>query len=404
MILIMAWRNIWRNKLRSLVIILSVALGLFAGLMVLSIYKGMLRGRVRTVIDSEVGHIQIHDSNFKKDYDPFYIIKEPGELIKALNKNQDIKSFSVRSITQGMLSATTGSAGVQINGVLPLEENIVSQLAKKIKIGNGFTDHKKNEILIGKKLAKKLKLKLGGKIVLTITDTSAEIVSGAYRIASIFESENAPLDETNVYVKKEALDEMLGTTNQIHEIAIRLNKDELLGATVQQIQKQFKQYQIDTWEALSPETVLMVDTIDITSYIIIGIILFALAFGIINTMLMAILERTKEIGMMMALGLNKIKLFQLILLETIFLTTIGTPLGLGMALSLTNYYHQNGLHWESMSKELMSSFGFSTTIYPEFPIEKTGISMCFVVLTAILSCIYPAIKALQLQPVDALRK
>jgi ABC-type antimicrobial peptide transport system permease subunit len=121
-------------------------------------------------------------------------------------------------------------------------------------------------------------------------------------------------------------------------------------------------------------------------------------------MLMAVLERTKEMGMMMALGMNKFKMFTLVLLETFFLTIAGMPVGLFASWLVINYYSIHGLNWERMGKELMSSFGFGTTIYPAYPTEKIVMTIVFVFITAILSCIYPAIKALQLNPVDSLRK
>jgi ABC-type antimicrobial peptide transport system permease subunit len=121
-------------------------------------------------------------------------------------------------------------------------------------------------------------------------------------------------------------------------------------------------------------------------------------------MLMAILERTQEIGVMMALGMNRIRLFLLVFLETVFLTLIGTPVGLAVAWVLTLYYQQHGLNWSSAGEEVMRSFGFSSMIYPEFPTEKIVAVICIVLFTALASCIYPAIKALQLQPVEALRK
>lgn len=404
MIFIMAWRNIWRNKMRSLVIILSVAIGLFAGLMVLALYKGMLRGRVRTVIDAEAGHIQIHDSNFKKDYEPFFILKDGNNIISQLNKIPQIKTIATRSITQGMLSTTTGSAGIQINGIIPEIENDASRLNKKIIEGNEFNKQKKNEVLIGKKLADKMKLKLGNKLVLTFIDSAANMVSGAFRVAAIYRSDNTPLDERNVYIRQNELNELLTIGNNYHEIVILLNRDEETETIKQQLQKQFPSCQVESWRDISPETELMVNTVDTYSYIIIIIILFALAFGIINTMLMAILERTREIGMMTALGLNKPRMFTLVLLETIFLTIAGTPVGLLASWLLVNYYNKHGLDWSGMGKEMMGSFGFSTTIYPEFPTDRILAVMIIVIGTALLSCLFPAIKALRLQPVDALRK
>jgi ABC-type lipoprotein release transport system permease subunit len=404
MIAKMAWRNIWRNKMRSIVIMLSIAVGLFAGIMVMALYNGMMNGRINIVINNEVGNIQVHHPEFKKDYEPFYIIPEPGKLVEELRKNPSVKTYTSRSITQGMLSTTTGSAGIQINGIIPDQEDKVSQLYKKIIVGKSFRAGKTNEVLIGKKLSVKMKLKTGSKLVLTFTDSAYNIVSAAFRVAGIYESDNAPLDERNVYVRQNELNTMLGIGESFHEIVILLNNSQETESVKAALKQEFSEYQIESWKEISLETKLLVDTIDSLSYIIILIILFALAFGIINTMLMAILERTREIGMMMALGVTKTRLFLLILSETLILTIAGTPVGFVISWGLVAYFNKHGLDWSGMGKDLIKSFGFDAIVYPEFPAEKLVTILIFVIGTAILSCLYPAYKALQLQPVDALRK
>lgn len=404
MIFRIAWRNIWRNKIRSLVIMLSVAIGLFAGIAVLALYKGMMNSRVRTVIYSETGHIQIHHREFRKDYEAQYTLGLSAKQLSDLQKDPVVRFMATRTITQGMLATTTGSAGVQINGIDRAMENKVSGLAEKIREGKEFDTHKTNQVLIGKKLADKMKLKPGGKLVLTFTDANANLISAAFRVAAIYQSENTPMDERNVYVQQTELNQLLNLGTEAHEIVLILRQDALGLPTARRLQQQFPHLEVASWQDLSPETELMIDTVDITSYIIIGIILFALAFGIVNTMLMAVLERTQEIGVMMALGMNRLRLFLLVFLETVLLTLIGTPVGLGIAWVVTGYYNRNGLNLDSMGREMMSSFGFSTLVYPEFPAEKLAAIMGIVLFTALASCIYPAIKALQLQPIEALRK
>ena len=307
---------------------LSIIIGLFAGIAVLALYKGMMKSRIRTVIDAEVAHLQLHDSSFKKDYEPKFIIKNGDKIMTSIAAIPEIKFVAPRSIANGMLATTTGSTGVQINGVIPAKEYIVSQLKIKIIEGNLFDPMKRNEIMIGKKLAKKMKLEIGSRLVLTFTDTTDEIVSAAFRVTAIYQSDNAPLDEKNVYVKLNELNSLLGTGNAYNEIVLLLRDDDDLNKVQKQIQEKFPGYQVESWKEISPETELMVNTTNQYSYIIMVIIMVALAFGIINTMLMSILERTKEIGMMMALGTNKLKIFSLVLLETIFLTLAGTPVGL----------------------------------------------------------------------------
>lgn len=404
MIFIMAWRNIWRNKMRSIVIILSIAIGLFAGIAVLALYKGMMKSRVRTVIDVEVGHLQIHDTDFKKEYDPKYIIKNGAGVLKTISAMPEVKVVAPRSITMGMLATSTGSSGVQINGIIPVVEYGASQLHKKIITGKLFDATRKNEVMLGRKLATKMKLKPGSKLVLTFTDTAGEIVSGAFRVAAIYQSNNAPLDERNVYVSMKDMNDLLGIGNVFHEIVALLKTDEDVNAVRQLLVQRFPGYQIETWREISPETDLLVKTTNQYSYIIMVIIMFALAFGIINTMLMAILERTSEIGMMMALGTNRPRIFLLVLMETIFLTLAGTPIGIAIGWLITNYYNKHGLDLSGMGREMMSSFGFNTMVYPEFPKDKLMGVLLIVIVTALVSCLFPAMKALNLRPVEALRR
>ncbi|THU39541.1 ABC transporter permease [Niastella caeni] len=404
MLFAIAFRNTWRNRARSIIIMMSVAIGLFSGIAVMALYNGLLRSRVRTVIEAETGHIQLHAANFKKDYDPALFLHNGINVLQQVRSLPDVKTAAPRSITHGMLSTPTGSSGVQVNGVDPETEYRVSKLNRKIIEGQGFSAAKTNEIVVGKKLAGKMKLKPGAKVVLTFTDTTGNIVAGAFRVAAIYQSNNAPLDEKNVYVTMNGLNYLLGIGNQFHEITLLLQKDDNVKQIQNTLQQKLPGYQVESWKEISPETELMVNTIDEYSFIILVIIMLALAFGIVNTMFMAILERTREIGMMIALGMNRVRLFTLILLETLILTLAGAPIGLLIAWALTAYYNKTGLNLSILGKDMLSSFGYSTIVYPEFPWHRLAAVFILVMGTALLSCLLPAAKALRLQPVAALQR
>lgn len=399
----LAWRNVWRNRTRSFIIMASVAIGLFAGLFVLGLYQGMMRERVRTVIDTEVAHLQIHHTQFKEDYDPIFTLDE-SRIKLGLDQTKGIKSIANRSVTQGMLATTTGSSGVQINGIEPQEENEVSLLKGKIQEGEELDPSKKNGILIGKKLADKMKLKIGSKLVLTFTDRESNVTAGAFRVSGIYQTINTPLDERNVFVNRATLNSYLGLENTSHEVAILLERDEDMENVKKSLQGKFPDYSIKTWKENSPETDLMVSTINQYSTIIIGIIMIALAFGIINTMLMSVIERTREIGMLTALGMNRRKVFVLILSETVILTIIGVPIGILVSWFSIQYFSKVGIDISSFSEQAMSSFGFTSMIYPEFPFSSLLMVMIIVISTALISAIFPSLKAIKLHPADALRQ
>lgn len=370
----------------------------------MALQKGMIRSRVRTVVDTETGHIQLHHPEFKKDFQPEFTIDEERNWLQEIRQSSLVKAVTPRSVTPAMLATSSGSSGVQVIGVMPDSENQVSQLIRKIKEGDGFGAQKKNEILIGRKLAGKMKLKIGSKLVLTFTDTATNIVAAAFRVAGIYQTDNTPLDEVNVYVRMNDLNELLGIGSLFHEVGILLKTDDSLEEAQMQLKARNPGLLVESWKGISPETELMVSTIGYYVYIIIGIIMLALAFGIVNTMLMAVLERTPEIGMMVALGMNHSRLFLLNLLETVFLTIIGVPLGFLMAWLAADHYHVKGIDISKIAGEAMSSFGFSSVVYPEFPVREAPTIMIIVISTALVSCIFPAIKSRRLNPVEALRR
>ena len=184
MLLIIAWRNLWRHRTRSLAIIASVVLGVWAGAFIVSLYYGMGNERVRIAIEQEVSHIQIHHPKFREDYEVVFNF-DLDSLHAVLRRTPGIKAHSLRTTTQGMLANAAGSNGVQINGVEPDAENTTRGLRTFVINGAYLDTGKKNQVLVGKKLADKMKLTPGGKIVLTFHDKEKNITSGAFRIAGV---------------------------------------------------------------------------------------------------------------------------------------------------------------------------------------------------------------------------
>jgi ABC-type lipoprotein release transport system permease subunit len=346
----------------------------------------------------------VHAIGFTADQNPALFISHQDDITLSLSTHQNIDAYTSRTITAGMVSTPSGSAGVNIMGIDPVEESRVSGLGKKMREGKMQWNRRTKGILIGKKLAKKLNLAVGEKLVITMTDTADNLISAAFRLQGIYQSANAPLDEVNVYVSKKDLQEMLGLQNQVHEIAIKLKKDEWLEEQLFQLQHSYPTVLIESWKTLSPETSMMAGTVDTLSYIILIIILFALSFGIMNTMMMSILERRHEIGMMMALGMNRIKLLLMIMAETFFLTITGIPIAIFIGRIVAHHYEKKGMDLSGMGKDMMESFGFETMIYPSYPADKMGFIILLVFCTALFSSVLPIIKSLRMDPVAALQK
>lgn len=404
MLLTIAWKNIWRNKVRSLVVMLSVLLGLWAGTFILSYVFGMIEQRLDDAIGNEISHLQIHHPDFETDYDPRFYVAESEALSNELRQNPEIYAMSSRVLVNGMVASAKTSTGGQFIGIDPIAENKLTKFQENIAEGEYLAPGDKNKVLIGRKLADKLKVRVRSKIVLTFQDTEGTIVAGAFRVKGIFKSYNSALELTNLYVNQQDLSRLLNAEGIVHEMAVLLQDANSVEPFVAQLTEQYPQHRTQSWRELAPELRLMIDSLDEYMIIFFVIIMLALSFGIVNTMLMAVLERVREIGVLMAIGMNKKRLFGMIALETIMIVLVAAPIGLLLSYFTIQYLGVNGLDLSGIYQEGYAALGFKSMIYPELePVYYFRI-MGLVIITAILASVYPAITALRLDPVKAIRK
>lgn len=398
-----ASRNIWRSKKRSLTIIIAVSIGLWAGIFMMAFYNGMIEQRVNTAITSELSHIQLHHPEFRKEYEIKYYLPKGRKTLEIIGKDSKIKAASGRIIIKGMIASASGSSGITINGVMPAEEQKLTNLKGKIIKGNYFNPQKTNEIILSEKLRKKLKLNLNKKTILTFQDKEGNLASAAFRITALYKTTNTPYDDSNVFVKITAIDSLAGIPNAINEIAVLLQSNKFIDESQTHLKQKFRGTEIKNWREIAPELGLTVSVGDQMVFIFMGIILLALAFGIVNTMMMAVLERAREIGMLLALGMNKFKIFMMILLETFFLILAGCPVGIMLAFASIGITQKTGIDFSRFS-DAYSSFGYSSIIYPNLTSRQFVIIMLLVLLTALLSALFPARRALQLNPAESLKE
>ena len=398
-----ASRNIWRSRKRSLIIITAVSIGLWTGIFMMAFYNGMIEQRINSAITSELSHIQLNQPEFRKDYEIKYYLPEGRKILESIAKKQETKAVSGRVIIKGMIAFASGSSGITINGVIPAEEQLLTNLKGKIIKGNYFNPKNENEILISEKLRKKLKLNLNKKTIVTFQDKEGNLASAAFRICAIYKTINGPYDDANVFVKITDVDSLAGIPNALNEIAVLLHSSTSVPEIQRNLSQQFPRTEIKNWMEISPELGLTVSVGDQMVYIFMGIILLALAFGIVNTMMMSVLERTREIGMLLALGMNKFKIFMMIILETFFLILAGCLIGILLAFATIGITNRTGINFSQFS-EVYSGFGYSSIIYPTLTWNQFGNILVLIILTALFSALFPARRALKLKPAESLKK
>ena len=403
MVLQIAWRNIWRSRTRSLVVIGAVLLGVWSFISLMAFTSSMVKSYVKNAIRFQTSHLQIHNPDFIEDKELEFTISDKANLISVLNKEDDIDKYTERTLVNGMIRSARGARGVVIRGVQPEKENALSNISEEITDGKYFSPKKSNEILISEELAKKLQIKVRKKIVLQFQDFNKEINQGSFRVVGIYKTGNTMFDLGMVIVDQKDINTLVGNAEAAHEYAIMLKNPETLDQTKVALAAALPHTKIETYRELSPDIKLYESQIGISSAIFLTIFMLALIFGIINTMLMAVLERNKEIGMLMAVGMNKLKVFGMIVWETLMLGLIGAPLGLLAGVLTVRYFAKDGINLGNFA-EGIERFGLATIIKPELDAEIYIQLMVAVFITALLASIYPAIKAIRLKPIEAMHK
>ncbi len=406
MIWSIAWKNIWRNKVRSLVVVLAIALGLLGGIFSSAVLKGTSDQRVREAVSRETSHLQIHNPLYVEDQEVTYFIESDYKKISTvLDTIRSVEAWSPRVKFLAMAQSANAGIGVVIIGIDPERERKVTEIHSLIcdSCGGWFKGGKGVPVVVGQALVKKLRVRLNSKIILTFQDLQGNLTGGAFRICGIYRTSNSVFDEMNIFVGRSEICALLGADSSMnHEIAIRM-KDAGETERVQKLlQSSFPNLKVRNWKEIDPILGMLNDFMDVWLYLFMGIILLALGFGIVNTMLMAILERTRELGMLAAIGMNKSRLFLMIMLESVFLSLTGGIIGIILATALTFYTGRTGINLGSFA-EGFEKIGYNPMLYPSLDLVFFINLTVLVILTGILASLYPARQALRLRPADAVR-
>ena len=408
LLITLSWKNIWRNKVRSGVILTAIALGLFAGTYLVAFMTGWMIDAAKTEIENHHSYFQIHDASFTANNDINAFMDR--DFVENKLKNCDFADelkLSYRLNLTGMLASAANVTGISMRAVNVEDEKTVSKIWQCIpdSLGEFLPDDARMPIVISQRTAEKLKVRLKSKIVFTFADCSGDMQSLAFRVCGIYKTTSPMLDESKVFVRHDDIFSITGMPeNTVHEAAILVKDIETCETIYPKLKNLLPNLDVKDWRTLTPLMAVSFDYMDYVVFIYIGIFLFALSFGIINTMLMAVLERTRELGMLGAIGMTKGRIFKMIMLETIFLTTLGSFLGVILAALVLIPTMKSGIDLTPFVGNSFEDFGMGAVVYPALNVKMIVQIISLVIVASILSAIYPARKALKLKSLEAIRE
>jgi len=303
-----------------------------------------------------------------------------------------LESLGKKKIPGSMIEKLTPLSGIRFTNEKKFNKSINSILSRKeIK---RYSYEIKNEAW---------SFREGSRLTLTFLDKDNNQIEAVFRLAGIYDVKNSMFEKSTVFVKDTDLKHLTGLNkDSFHQIILRINDIKQTEKITTELREKMPELDIMNWKEISPDLAMMTDYVHQIYAFFMLIILAALAFGIINTMLMVVLERTKELGMLTAIGMNKKKVFSMIMLESVFLSLLGGLTGMFAGWIVVVLTAKNGINFLRYA-EGMEAFGYSAHIFPEISAEFFIIVTFLIILTGIVSSVYPALKALKLDPAEAIR-
>ncbi len=407
----MAWRNIWRNPRRTILTVLAIAFACVLLVFMLSFQFGSYDTMINASVKINTGHIQIQADGYNSRKKMELAIADPDAVKSILKNMRGVSAYTCRSRGFALISTENRSYGAMVVGVEPDREARVSTLADIVKQGSYWAPSASGEgasgALVGRLLARNLGAKLGDEITILGQGKDGSVAATVIRVQGIYASGMDEFDRSAVHIPLDVFQEVFYMEGAVHEVVAITDNLSLVPDIKTRVQQQLlhsdtlKHSVVLDWDELMPGLRQAIKMDLVSGGISYMILIMVVAFSILNTFLMAILERTHEFGVMMAVGTKPGRLMRLVLTESAGMTLVGVGTGVVMGCLLTWYFQVHGIEIAGAA-ELSKQFGMPSRLYPRLSLLSASIGPVVVFVITFLSALYPAMKIRRLKPVEAM--
>ncbi len=400
----LAWRNVWRNWRRTVIALVAIVLGMI----LLLFLDGMIKGSDQAIFGNAVrlygGNIQVHAPGFRERASrlPLFPLTDADAVVRAAEAQPHVVAASKRISTSGIASSREGSHGVVITGIEPDREAPVSILADNIAVGRYLLPGEGDAILIGRGLADLLEVDVGDKVGLLGRSRNEAMRLRNMVVVGIFDLGMEEAEQGMVFITLPEAQSLYRLQDQATEVAISLEKVGQEPPVMAALAAALPGYEVDSWQTLRPEIRQTIETKGVFTTFIGFIVLLIACIGVLNLLMMAVFERTREMGVLAALGMKGRQITTLFLLEGTLIGAVGAVIGCVLGGALVWLVAQVGIDFS-----FAAGMGEITALMGErlrpsitlIDIVSRGVA---VVLIAALASLYPAWQASRKQPADVL--
>ena len=399
----LAWRNLWRNHRRTAIMLGAISVGAWAMIFMTALTQGMVAEMIRDGISALPGHIQVHHPDYRDDPNITNLLPQSDSEIEATFGPVGFDAWSSRVKVPAVITSEYDSRGVTLLGIDPAAERGMIFVDYDAVEGRFLESVEDRGVVIGHKLADTLDSGLGKRIVLMSQDPDNNVADRGFRIVGLFHANVEAFEETYVFAGRRTIQGMLNVGDRVTEIVV-------LGDDYRDVEDDYARVvelvdgrvEVLRWTEIDTYLGTMMSVMDGFVLIWVVVIFLALSFGLVNTLVMAVFERVREIGLMLALGMKPGNILGQILIESMLLLVIG--LGIGNLLAwLTIKPLESGIDI-SIVAEGMAMMGASSMLYPELRMEDVVLANVVVLILGFLASLSPAWRASRYEPIEAITK
>lgn len=387
----LAWRNLWRNLFRNILLILLIIIVLAFGTYAVAFLNGLSLQRLQDQLDYSLGHLKITHPKFDQAKNVNDFLADTRLIKKVIENGENIEAFSERCNVRALVQKQGKQWAIDLYGVEVQSEKKTLYLFKKIVEGEYLTEKTPhNQVVIGKNLAEKIGARVGDSLQLQLVNREGKIKNQVWQVVGIYAYSQRKFEATHIFVPISRLREALNLpTTAVHQLVIRLKDKNIAERQVLDYQDKWPNLKIQAWQKTAPELAYLDALMESFFWIFNGIILLVLLVAIVNTMLMNVLERQEEFGLLKTLGMNKSRILTLVFWETFFIVCLGGCIGIWLAWGAILHGQNYGVHL-SLFAEAWAGWGSSAVVYPILKAYDGLKMIILLIFTAFLATLYPA--------------
>jgi putative ABC transport system permease protein len=405
-VLRLAWRNLWRHSRRTWLTASAIAFVTVLMVFLITLQLGSYDLMVDSSLRIFTSQMQVQRPGYLDKPQIRKIIPDAEQLAQRLRASPALKGVGVAVRAQGfaLVSSGTRTYGVQVVGAEPEHEPAVSTIPRLIKSGRYLSGASAQEVVLGTALARNLNIKVGDELTLLGSAMDGSVAATVLPVVGLFESGMRELDRSLVEVPLRTFQDVFGMGQGAHAIAFlapELTQLPAMHAAVSGLLPAEPELAVLDWERLIPGLKQLIQADWTTGWFMYVALIVVVTFSILNTFLMSVLERTREFGIMLALGATPLRIGTLVFIETAMLTLIGLGIGVGVGLLVAGYYSVYGFTYPGL-KEIMGQYGLPGLIYPQLSATSILLGPGVILLFVLLAALFPVLRIRRLEAVEAI--